>query len=444
MADQEDLVVPHGGAEAPAPAPPLVEVPSPPSADPDPRYAPEALAADLISLEDEREKRRMAERPWRSLHEHVEEIEHHKHDPWVALRLGSEELLRLRSGAMAVIVGGPGSGKSTLAANLLWQHAAEVGVAIMHSVELPGMEFTARLVGLRTDSSWVEVLTGRVPYEEMQRVTALERFTVLERDFATLANLRRCAEAMAKRHPKLPILVAVDYVQILENERSEGGPRSDERLRIADIVKAIDKLARDLGLVVLALSQMSTANAKAARAGEALGNDAGELAAETSAFNRYATTAMSIGKKSDPFQDGSRTVELSIGKFRMGEGDRVVPMREWGRSGLWRVDGEAKTAQEVRESRDAERAAKVEQALEAQLIGVAQRSTIPLSRDQLMDQVSGRKANKRTAITKLLASGELVEVAQRAPRSRLWMIWTITRVEQTGLALASGAAGGAP
>lgn len=438
MAEQDPPVV-DGAAELAGE--PLAIAPA--TAELDPRFSPEALEADLISLEVERERRRMAEQPWKSLHEHVEEIEHHKHDPWIALRLGPESLLSLRAGSMAVLVGGPGSGKSTLAANLLWQHAEEVGVSIMHSVELPGMEFTARLVGLRTDSSWVDVLTGRVPYEEMQRVTALERFAVLERDYATIGNLRRCAEAMRARFPRLPILVAVDYVQILENERAEGGPRAEERLRIADIVKALDKLARDLGLVIIALSQMSTANDKIARSGEALGADGGaELAAETSAFNRYASVGISIGKKSDPFQDGSRTVEVSIGKFRMGAGDRVVPMREWGRSGLWRIDGEAKTAQEVRESRDVERAEKERQALEDQIMGAAQRSTTPLTRKALSDQVRGRQTAKNNAIARLLASGGLVEIAQRGYGSKLWMVWTNTRAEQLGLAVVGQDRGG--
>lgn len=395
------------------------------------------LKADLLSLEDARDKREREKRPWRSLHEHVEEIEAHKNDVWVAIKIGPDEIVRLRAGGMAVLVGGPGSGKSTLAANFLYQHATEEdGVSIMHSAELPGMEFTARAIGMKCDQSWVGVLTGQVAYEEMRRVTDLERFAVLERDWATIANLRLCALAMQARFPGKPVLAAVDYVQILENEQAAGGGGKEERLRIADIVKALDKLARELGIVIIALSQMSTANAKSARAGDAIGNDAGELAAETSAFNRYATVALSIGKKSDPFEDGSRTVELSIGKSRMGGGDLVIPMREWGRSGKWRVDGEARTATQVRDGRDTEKQAVMDQQLENEMFGAAQRSKGPLSRDELMNLVKGRKNNKRQMVAKLLSNGELVEVAQRAARSRLWAIWTRDRAVSAGMQLA--------
>ena len=123
--------------------------------------------------------------------------------------------------------------------------------------------------------------------------------------------IRGSIAAAQAQFPGQPILICVVYVQILKAEGAQGG--REERLRVSDIVEALDDIARTTGSVILALSQMSTANAKLARAGEALGNDAGELAAETSAFNRYATVALSIGKKTDPFEDGSRIVELSIG-----------------------------------------------------------------------------------------------------------------------------------
>lgn len=412
---------------------PLSVEPHDPSGD----YSPESVEAHVLSLEDEREKRERAKTPWRTLASFVDEIEQHKNDPWVSLRLLDEEIVRLRVGAMAVLVGGPGSGKSTLAANLLYQHAADVGPAIMQSIELPGMEFTARTIGHKCDESWIGVLTGAVPLDEMRRVTALDRFVILERDLATLSNLQLTIEAMAKAFPGQPILTAVDYVQILENERR--GER-EERLRVADVVKSLDKLARALGVVVIALSQMSTANAKAARAGDALGNDAGELAAETSAFNRYATVALSLGKKSEPFEDGSKVVELSIGKWRMGEGDRVMTMREWGRSGKWRVEGPTQTAQQVRDGREADKVAKAAQACELAMVAFAAQAKAPLTREQLIDACGGiklRKTGKVAALTALLSRGDLVETDRKQARSKYWLVWTSERATQAGVGLRS-------
>lgn len=402
---------------------------------PDDDFGPERLEAEVLSLEDARAERERAKTPWRTLGSFVDEIEAHKNDPWIALRLGDEEIVRLRVGAMVVLVGGPGSGKSTLAANFLYQHAADVGPVVMQSIELPGMEFTARTIGFRCDESWIGVLTGKVHVDEMRRVTALERFAVLERKLATLGNLRITIEALKKAFPGQPILCAVDYVQIADNERRQRGDR-EERLRVADVVEELDELGRSLGVVILALSQMSTANAQKARSGDALGNDAGELAAETSAFNRFATLAMSIGKKSDPFDDGSRVVELSIGKWRMGEGDRVLSMREWGRSGRWRVDGPTMSATQVREGREVEKTQKAQQACELTMLGFAERAESPLTADQLLQACGGiklRKAGKVAALAALRSRDEIIEVDRRQGRSKYWLLWTPKRALQAGI-----------
>jgi hypothetical protein len=405
--------------------------------DQDQDYSIARLMAEVLLYEDARDKRERELRPWRKLAEHVDEIEDHKNDPWIAIRIGEQDIVRLRAGAMAVLVGGPGSGKSTLAANVLYSHALDVGVAIMHSAELPGLEFTARLIGGKCDASWAGVLTGQVPLSEMRRVTALDRFFVLERKWATLANLRACIAAAQAQFPGQPILICVDYVQIIKAEGAAQGGR-EERLRVSDIVEALDDIARTTGSVILALSQMSTANAKLARAGEALGNDAGELAAETSAFNRYATVALSIGKKTDPFEDGSRIVELSIGKSRMGEGDKVIPMREWGRSGKWIVEGEAKTAEQVREGRDVEKTAKREKATAAQIVGILTQSNRPLSRNELLETLTGTRADKLRLVRQALTQGAICEVSQRAGRSKSWCVWTSEKAGLAGLEIIRG------
>lgn len=397
------------------------------------------LISALLDQEQLAEVAARTARPWRKLSEHVAEIEAHKNDPWIALRLADGvEIVSLRAGAMAVLVGGPGSGKSTLAANFLYDHATHCGPAIMHSAELPGLEFTARVIGSRCDASWAGVIKGEVQLSEMQRVTANARFFVLEREYATLANLRGAISDAQKEFPGQPVLVCVDYVQILEAEAEN--KRTDERLRVSDIVKSLDKIFRKSGAVGLALSQMSTANAKIARAGEALGNEAGELAAETSAFNRYATVALSIGKKTDQFEDGSRVVELSIGKSRMGQGDRVLPLREWGMTGRWIVEGESKSSEEVRTNRDTEASLKREKATIAIILGAVSNATKPVTRNELIDLLSGRRADKLRMIREALMRGDICEVVSHGARSKKWNLWTREKAMSNNVEIVSGSA----
>lgn len=361
--------------------------------------------------------------PWRRLPELTDEIWARKDEPWVSLRIVEDDLIRIRAGGMAVVMGGSGSGKSSLVVNLLLQHARDVGPAIPMSIELPADELAARIVGIRCDASWEDALTGRVRYEFMTDALALPRMFVLERDDATLDKLEKCIDAARAEYPNQPVLVAIDYAQIMESNERE------VRQRVADVFKRIDRVLRNKRVVGIVVSQMGRAGADAASSGEKLGAETASLGAESAAIERFATATITIGMKGEIREDGSEAVEVSIGKGRMSGGDRVIPMSYWGRSGLWRVTGEAKRASEVRAERDAEKEAKATAAIEHQLLGAAAKSTTPLSREQLMELVTGRKDKKRAALAKLIASGDLVEVARRAPRSRSWTVWTLDRVE---------------
>lgn len=414
----------------------------PPSDD----VSPGRAKAELLSFEDERDKRERAKTPWVTWTQIVDEIKAHKGDPTIGIRLLDVDIVRVLDGAMIVLAGGPGSGKSTLASNVLLQHAIDVGPALAVSIELPMREFGARTIGMTHDASWIGALTGEVGDEAMDRFvdripraeSGLPRYLVLDRKRANLANLKLAVAALKKAWPGLPTLVAVDYVQILKNEN--GPKRSDnERLRVADLIEELDDLAREIGFVVIALSQMSGANSKIARSGEAIGVDGGaELAAETTAFNRFATVGLSIGARSSRFEDGSEVVELSVGKHRMGQGDGVWPMRTWGRSGKWRVDGEFRPAQEVRDSRDAEKTAKKEKKDDNALVGIVARSARPMTQNAICDEVGGNKKKCIARIKRQIEDGALCYVDRRAltgKREGAWMIWTPEKARSAGIAI---------
>jgi KaiC/GvpD/RAD55 family RecA-like ATPase len=401
--------------------------------EPDGDFTAARLRADVLSIEDEREKREAAKRPkWRKLPDVVDEIWSRKDEPWVELKLVDDGLVRVRAGGIVVVMGGTGGGKSSLIMNLLMQHARDIGPVVVCSIELPADEFGARGAGIKCDASWEDVLTGKIPYDQLRIALDLPRFYVLDREDATMDNFADCLDAARREYPGQPILAAVDYAQIIESKERE------VRMRVADAFKQIDQVARSRRVVTIAVSQMSRAGSDAATSGEKIGSETTGLGAESAAIERYATATITLGKKGEPREDGSQHVDCSIGKGRMSGGDRVIPMNFWGRSGLFRVAGEAKTAAVVRAERDEQKTALQARDLEQRLVGAAHRSNEPLSRDQLMELVTGRKATKKTAITVLLGSGELVEVARRASRSRTsWCIWTRDRAAQAGIKLKS-------
>lgn len=376
---------------------------------------------------------RKPEPPWRWGPELVDRILARAGDPWISLTVGGTELARARAGATIVVIGNSGSGKSSLVLTMLVEHAINVGPAVLLSLELPDEEDGARIVGQKCDASWEDALRGRVPVADMRRVLDLPRLCVLERRRATIANLDLAVDECRRRFPEQPTLVAIDYAQLLESKERE------IRQRVADAFAQIDDSAREKRFVAIALSQMSVAAGEKARKGDALGLDGADLGAETAAIKRFASLTLTLGLQADR-TDGSSAVELSIGKARMSKGDRVVPMTYWGRSGLWRVAGDAKNADEVRESRASDKRTKADQTIEHALLGAAAKHPEPLSRSELKSMIDGSAPRKQAGLLRLLSRRDLVEVMRKVgkgvkKKDSGWKLWTPDNAAKAGIAV---------
>ncbi|MCX5747912.1 MAG: AAA family ATPase [Proteobacteria bacterium] len=353
-------------------------------------------------------------------------------EPWVPLTLGGDEIAKVRAGGIAVVMGPTGAGKTSLVAGLLVHHARELGPVVVLSRELPADELAARAIGMQCDASWIDVLIGNVSRFDMDRVLNLPRMVVLERRDATLAQLNVAIVAMKAEHPTEPVLVAVDYVQILESDECE------TRAKVADVIAQIDDIAREHRVVVLAISQMSRASSRAARNGESVGADSTDGGAESAAIERVASITLAIGSSSEEREDGTRAVDLSIGKGRMTGGDRVIPMSYLGRSGLWRVAGDARPAGDVRAERQGARDVAKQTAAELAIMGAAAKATEPKTREDMTAVAACTKSVRRLAMAALLGRGELVEVQKKKPRSRAWMVCTPALADSLNIPIATG------
>jgi replicative DNA helicase len=358
------------------------------------------------------------------------EVRRARHDPWVAFRLGTEELCKMRVGGILAMIGGSGSGKTSLAASLLVQHAIDTGPAIALSIELPADEFGARVVGVRCGQSWEDVLLGVCREEFIDDALDLPRLCVLERSNATLENLADALRVARTKFPGQPIMVAIDYAQLVESDEWEA------RAKVADVFKRIDALARRERVAVIALSQMGRMQAREVRSGERIGAETSDTGAESAAIERFASVTVAIGKKDDsPDSIDEEIVELSIGKLRMGKGDRVLPGVFRGKSGAWSLTGESKPADEVRAQRAADKERKQLDDAKSKILQEARTRREPASRRDLSEAVQGKRELKYTAIRLLVETRALVEVAKHAPRSKTWLVWTPDQAKAAGLTL---------
>jgi hypothetical protein len=122
----------------------------------------------------------------------------------------------------------------------------------------------------------------------------------------------------------------------------------------------------------------------------------------------------------------------------MGGGDRVLSATYCGRSGRWRLAGEARSADDVRREREGESDAKKQHAAELAILAAAQQASEPQLREDLSGVAACSKSIRRAATAALLSRGDLVEVRSKNPRSHIWKVWTKANAERAGIPLAAG------
>ena len=385
-----------------------------------------AIAVGELSADDFAASAKM-ERPitWRRARDVVDEIEARAGEPQWPLTLGGDDLVTVGAGEIVVLVAAAKRGKTSLAACLLFEHARDRGPAIVASLELRARVIVARTIGTRCEASWRGVLRGEVERDRMLEVLP-ERLIVIDRDDVTVAAIEQAIDDMRREHPDEPILLAIDYLQLLPSVER------DMRSRVDDSMRQIDQVAQGRNVAVIALSQSSRRDSRALSSGERMGADAADTGAESAAIERWASAIIAIGAVGEPGEDGTAVAELSIAAQRYERGDRVVPARYDGRTGRWRLAGDPKPASDVRAERTAERHAKqvgsVAHAIRDLLAGAAQ----PMSRREIREKLGGKDTLVRAAVTALLQD-EGSSVVEVAPRVRgAYKVWARPVAEAAG------------
>jgi replicative DNA helicase len=186
---------------------------------------------------------------------------------------GFAELDRLTSGlqpGQLILVGGrPGSGKSAFMLQMA-RHAAEVaGPVAFLSYEMATNELTFRLLATSVRVPLQELRSGRLPKGrdrdigvEAARMAQLP-LMIDDSPAVTAAGIRSSMRRLARRVPLTAVFV--DYLQLLRSDR-----RTDNRAQeIGEISRGLKHLASELGVPIIAGSQLSRAAIQGPGAGAA-------------------------------------------------------------------------------------------------------------------------------------------------------------------------------
>jgi replicative DNA helicase len=164
-------------------------------------------------------------------------------------------------GELFILAARPGVGKTSLAMNIA-VHAATradppVAVAVFN-LEMPATQLALRMLCAESRISQGKLKSGSLSHHDMEQLVnhaaALWNAPIYIDDSSTLSitELRSKARRLKQQNPDLGLIV-IDYLQLM----SSRGRAESRHLEIAEISRGLKSLAKELGLPILALSQLS-------------------------------------------------------------------------------------------------------------------------------------------------------------------------------------------
>ncbi len=171
-----------------------------------------------------------------------------------------ECLLGLRPGQMIVVGARPGVGKTSFALNLMTNAAFNGASVAMFSLEMSKVEIAQRLLAANARVGLQEIRSARIRNEQwpqiLQATNDLSQLDIMIDDTpgTTVTEIR--AKARRILHGKKLGLVIIDYLQLISPP--SGVRRADSRAtEVSEMSRGIKIMAKDLGVPVVALSQLN-------------------------------------------------------------------------------------------------------------------------------------------------------------------------------------------
>jgi replicative DNA helicase len=193
--------------------------------------------------------------------EHIDML-FEKDDPITGLATGfsdfDEMTSGLQNGDLVVIAGRPSMGKTSFAMNIAQYVAVKQRVAVaVFSLEMPGEQIAMRMLASLGRIDQHRLRTGKLTEEDWPRlssaVSMLSDVPLFVDDSAGLnpTELRARARRLKREHDLQ--LIVIDYLQLMQTS----GSSENRATEISEISRSLKGLAKELGVPVVALSQLN-------------------------------------------------------------------------------------------------------------------------------------------------------------------------------------------
>ncbi|TAE48030.1 MAG: replicative DNA helicase [Bacteroidetes bacterium] len=178
---------------------------------------------------------------------------------------GISELDRMTAGwqktDLVIIAARPAMGKTAFILSMARNAAQKFGHGVaLFSLEMAAVQLTQRMLCAEAELDAQKVRTGQLEeYEWKQLITrigSLSKSPIFIDDTPALSIWDLRAKARRLKAEKNISMVIIDYLQLMTGQSSKAGNREQE---IAGISRALKEIAKELDVVVIALSQLSRA-----------------------------------------------------------------------------------------------------------------------------------------------------------------------------------------
>ena len=245
------------------------------------------------------------------------------------VRTGFEDLDKLLAGLhkgdLVILAARPSVGKTALALNIA-VNAARTGTSVaVFSLEMSAEQLVQRVLCAEARINLQDVRTGFVKDSDWHAIhTAMGRLAALDLsvdDTPALSILELRAKARRLLRDKPQGLIVVDYLQLMQ---PQGRQRENRQTEISEISRGLKILGKELGVPVLALSQLS-------RAVEQRTGKRPQLSdlRESGAIEQDADVVMFIDRNTDPRGEEEEgrpakgIAEIIVAKHRNGPTGRI-------------------------------------------------------------------------------------------------------------------------
>lgn len=223
-----------------------------------------------------------------------------------------------KKSSLIILAARPGMGKSALANNIATNAAIRYNIpTLIFNLEMSKNELVKRMLASEALVDNTNLNTGRISTDEMERLSVagdeLSEAEIYIDDTAGIDIMNIRAKARKLKIEKNIGLIVVDYLQLIEPAGRKNSTREQE---ISEISRSLKKLAMELNIPIIALSQLS----RSAEKGETRRPMLSDLR-ESGAIEQDADMVLFIYRDDyyNKETDNPNTAEIIIAKNRGGQ-----------------------------------------------------------------------------------------------------------------------------